>query len=497
MSLDNNFEYRIQKYRKYKNINIHDKHIAVLYYTDTNEFSCIVSYLYINSFTDEVEYICSGSNILSRDGSYMSNFLKIEDLKIIPSDYIKKTQIYLNKFKDNLKLELVYVDKNITVKKEIKTNKIFIFSIYCIISYYNNTVDRLEELSNIKKKWIDVCGKLSLEMINSINSVSNIFGQKISPDGYYYKEGNIIKYRDFSEEIKINYIMTKETFNKRTPSYSILMEYLSLENVTNSIWDNETIKNKLVNSKILKNHYKKNNIQIIVNEYCGDTILKYFQSNKLKENLILGDLKNNNIDLKCFIFQILYSISILYEKGYIHGDLHINNISVRKSYKTFFIKNKKNNKGIEHSIFSLDKNEYKINFYGGYATILDFGRVIKLKNLENHKEYFYKKIESAVGIKLNSAFCKDNFIKCCIVMDIYKFIESLYYLINTEGYKTEADANKFKKSIEKFIKKIIKGKYSDVKNEKIIINFINESEYFYELLLDKNDKITCVDNFKY
>lgn len=493
--LKNNFEYRIQKYNKYKDINIHDNNIIVLYYTDTNGFSCIVSYLYINNFTENIEYICAGNNIISRDGSYMSNFLKIKDIEQIPQSYLKKIQIYLSEFKDRLYFKTVYGKISANIKK---IDKIFIFAIYCIISYYNHTKDRLEELSTIKKKIIIKYGILSKEIINNINSVSNLFGQKIIPQGYYYKEGNFIKYRDFSNEIEINYIMTKDTFKNRSPAYSIIINYttiISNKNNIEDIWDNETIKNKLYNSKLLKKTYKNDKIYILVNEYCGNTIIQYFQNN----DILLGDLRNNNYDIKCFIFQIVYGISILHDAGYIHGDLHINNISVRKSYKTYKTTTKKN----EVSIFSLgnlESNNYKINFYGGYATILDFGRVIKFEQLEKNKEYFFKKIENATGIKLDSKFETHEFIKCCVLMDIYKFIESLCYLIHTENYITEGIVNMFKTEISKFMKNIIKGKYKTINIKTIIIHYISNSELFEELRQKNNvlsnDK-NIVDKFNY
>lgn len=491
-----NFTYRLETYNSNKNINIHDKHILSLYYTDSSGFSCILSYLYINSFTDAIDYICIGNNIISRDGSYMANFIKVEDLSIIPSVLIEKTKLFLMKYKNKLSMKTSYLDKTISQHSNIDLDsfdKLFIFSLYIIITNYfsNYLYERLEELNSIKKLWdSNIRNKINIpqDVKSKIISFTNLFGQKILPEGYYYEEDQLIKYRDFSNEININYIMSKETFKKSTPAYPILMEYLSLDNVNYNIWDNDSIKNKLYESRKIKKKVS-NKIFIMINEHCGDTLINYLK----EERNIIGDLKNDELGVQCFIFQIIHAVGILHSKDYIHGDLHINNITIRQTYKT----KKIGVSNADKSLFLISAEKdimYFIKFYGAYATILDFGRSLNVKDLLNQKSYFYNKLKSIIGNDFDIGINNNVYIKCCMIMDIYKFIESFYYLSSIENYKTSVYIEKFKKVIVKFIIKIISGAYDEEKNSNISMIFIRYSNMFLNISANK-DKILNFDQY--
>lgn len=500
VATEDNFKYRLEKYHANKNINIHDKHILSLYYTDSNGFSCILAYLYINSFTENIDYICAGNNIISRDGSYMPNFIKMEETNNIPVNLLDKTKIFLSKYKDRLKISVSYVDVNIGDVNKDNYDNLYLFSLYMIISYYSleskdtdtTQYERLEEINSIKKEWV-------LGVIYSLNIKSNagdllkssiqMYGQKISPDGYYYDDNGLIAYRDFSNEIHINYIMSKETFKKKTPAYSILMEYVSLSGVNYNIWDNDSIKNKLYESSKLNKKSSSRKIFIMVNEYCGNTLIDYYKTNKN----IIGNLKEDPDSVNYFVFQVIHAVSILHEKGYVHGDLHVNNITIRKTHKTKKVGVQSNDTVMYKNPID-DKLCYIINFYGAYASIIDFGRSVSTRKLKDHKVYFYEKIKSVVDKKFNIGIDLDIYIKCCMMLDVYKFIESYYYLSTLENCKTSKNILQVKKKLVMFMEELIEGKHDIKKNSNVCMFFIKESNLFSKLSMNK-DNISDMDSF--
>lgn len=508
---------RLSRYNSNKDITIHNKDIYTISFLNNDEEYVIFSYLYSDIYTDEIDFISIGNNILSKDGSYMSNFFKSSYINLFNNKIVEKVLSILAKkihdFKLKIRYELVY--GHIYDNKILQTNLLClkIFSIYLILTYIFKKQSRIFTYEFINELFDDYDIIKELKNTNlsikDINTNFNILGQKIIPKGFYYKDNNLIKSKEYKYESPVLYALSKEVFKKRTPAFSILIGSEEMSEVSDTIFDNNNIKINLENSKQIVNEKKNklidlysNKINIFILEDCGLSLHLYVQN---RGNL-LGNIFRNKNALASVIFQLCHSVYILNNLGFAHGDTHFANITVRETNKWFNISNDKIKDS--YSIFKTRDANYFVRFYGAYLTLLDMSRIIDINYVEgNKKEVIYKinkiceySIKSRDSVKLLLAY------NAC---DIVKMLLNIDIIINSEEYHNDDNINYLSDCIhiiKKYIKKIDND---DIKKERIKSKDINDllsnssmqiinllfSEFELDKMSNSLDKYSLVDEF--
>ncbi len=486
-------ESRLSRYSAVRNFNVHNKIVDCITYDISDidnsgiEEDVIFAYVYSNQYTEEVEYVCLGNNNISKDGSYMSGFIKYKYNSSVFNDSI------LNKVIKRLEIKDKYFMKKIiykrlyrpdVIKNDINKLEILETGMFCVrlLAIYLCTTFVLKKNSRIfNKNYIDylfdfdINKELRKDGIDAgiINSTFNITGQKLVPKGYYYGDDKHIKVREYKNESVLLYKLSKEVFRKTTPSFPIIINSIDLQGVNINVWDNSSLIEKIKNSKMISSNKKYNlkdvfsgRLTMFIMEDCGETLSKYITNG----GRLLGDIISNTEALQSVLFQILHSIYILNKLGFIHGDTHLANITVRETVKWFNrLKNdiivKKNNNS--YSLFIVDNNKYKVNFYGAYITLIDLGRSINIENIENNKKelvLLLKKslnnlsIDNQINIKNIS---NSNILILYNLCDIYKIIQGISTFMRTSTSFDSGGTGKFLKITEDIIIKKIKLLLSD------------------------------------
>ena len=137
-----------------------------------------------------------------------------------------------------------------------------------------------------------------------------------------------------------------------------------------------------------------------ISESSGKTIYDYL--NKSSNNIIcqnIGNLYTNYDIFSKYLFEIIYSLYCLNLKGIIHGDLHLNNITIninnkieKNSNVIYDLNNNINDDILNYMLNYTEINDIKskknyiencfiFEHYGAYPCIIDFSRSFMLINL--------------------------------------------------------------------------------------------------------------------
>lgn len=509
---------RLDRYNSNKDITINNKDIYTLSFLNNNDEYIIFSYLYSDVYTNEIDFISISNNILSRDGSYMSNFFKSTHVNLFNNTIIEKVlSLFENKisdFKLKLRYELIY--SNMNNNKVLQPNLfcLKILSIYLILTYIFKKRSRIFSNDFINEIFyeydiIQELRKTGLH-IRDINNHFNILGQKITPKGFYYRDKNLIKSKEYNHESFVLYSLSKKVFEKKTPAFSILISSVYLSNVSDNIFDNNNIKRNLdVSNQIVNDKKNKltdifsNKVNIFILEDCGSSLPLYIQNN----GKLLGDIFNDKNSLSSVIFQLCHSVHILNTLGFAHGDAHFANITVRETNKWFNISNNKIRES--YSIFKTKNAEYFVRFYGAYVTLLDMGRIVNINYVERNKTDIVDKINKICDYSIKS---KDS-IKLLIVYnscDIIKMLKNIDTIINLQSsdYSDEKNTSFISNCIQLIIKFIKKTDKDDIIYDSSNINEILSnssstiiSSLFKDLEIVNNfnninsDKYLLIDEF--
>lgn len=355
-------------------------------------------------------------------------------------------------------------------------------------------------------------------------------GQKLIPFNYIQlKEYNNIVHFQW-KELLVNKIITNLLYNINSPCFSIFVDWLLIKNSNRDLYDNKTIYNKILYSDKIKNIlallnkanvefldiYSKQRNEFIdslikklkkiiklsenkilmsnislcyISEYSGKTIYDYYTKikdpNKIHKNI--GNLFEDFGMFQKYIFEIIYSLYCLNLRGIIHGDLHLNNVTLNKknlnikenNYVIYNLNSKKN----EHSIdyinktsssgeysdeYINDNNEveidtnndyiYMFKHLGTYPCIIDFSRafillklideniieksknIIRMKYIKNEQTRIISELKKLFpnfiknnSHKLKFLFKNKNFNALFLyfsAFDIFKFASNLLIFIN-------------------------------------------------------------------
>ena len=420
-----------------------------------------------------------------------------------------------------------------------------------------------------------------------INLISNNLelSQKIIPQTNYEFKNYSKLITGIGTELLINNIVTDLKYNFVSESFSLFYNWFFISNSKMTLYDNKNIIkliqynefNKriltyLYNSKIElkdinknediinKNHYiklltnVKNNItltekKLLMSDVSTCFVFEYI--GKTFYNNISDDLIYNRIflDYKLFsklLFDIIYGLYCLNINGIIHGDLHLNNITINDRYKhdkdSYVVYNLNSNIHDNYSGYIYNSSDIDINVTNNKkniyifpdiqytACIIDYSRsyillkAIKNNILEKYKnksrqEYIKKEkiryIHELTSLfpnyvnnnkhKIDILFNTKNFeifFKFFSAIDIFKFSSNtILYLENKKkpyDKKIKELLTNISKDSFKSLEKIINDKYYLDSNEyKYYPNYVLLQKYFKEFTIsdyeDKKKKINITN----
>ena len=408
-------------------------------------------------------------------------------------------------------------------------------------------------------------------------------GQKMIPFNYIQlKEYNNIVHFQW-KEILVNKIITNLLYNINSPCFSIFVDWLLIKNSNRDLYDNKTIYNKILYSDKIKNIlallnkanvefldiYSKQRNEFIdslikklkkiiklsenkilmsnislcyISEYSGKTIYDYYT--KIKDpKKIHKNIGNIFEDFKLFqkyLFEIIYSLYCLNLRGIIHGDLHLNNVTLNKknlnvkenNYVIYNLNSRKNEHLLEYINKTSSSDEYKndhnndINIHdndeidientihneyiymfkhiGTYPCIIDFSRsfiLLKLideniieKNKNTIRIKYIKNEQNRIMLELKKLF--PNFIK--------NNSHKLKFLFKNKNFNTlflyfsAFDIFKFSSNLIIFINKFSSANNITVNTEiiNLLTNISKRSYQFLEKIIDEESYVN-VDDLKF
>lgn len=506
LSKDGEYRHRLIKYsmidnlKKNKYYNYFYEYLNKEYKNKEYDLSYEIFNLYDTQILDNYKKKLDNSNILL-------NIYLISWLTEIMSIFNNDQEININESINNI----LFSNKDITkFTNNYNKNKHAILKIFNILTYINDP--------------------LKIEL-----------GQKIIPFNYIqlkdYK--NIIHHQ--WKELLINKIVLNLLFNLNSPCFAIFANWFLITNSNKNLFDNQMIFNKLFYSEKIKDilnyfYLVKNNLieidknqnnniitQLLsslkklitmseenllmsnvsigyISEYTGKTIYDYFNKIIDQKNIIsdIGNLYSDHEIFKKYIFEIIYSLYCLNLKGVIHGDLHLNNVTLNIQEN---MEMQDDNSKI-FVLYNIDKDNhdnlnssYIFKHLGTYPCIIDFSRsyiylkyidediIEKQKNKIRNKFIIHER--KRIINELNKIF--PNYIK-----NHYHKIKFLLKNTNFEilyKYFSAYDIFTFSTNLLIFLKKI--NIHKDIKlNEKNIelLNNISKRAYFFleQIIIQEN-----------
>lgn len=566
----------------------------------------IINYAYLYGFVenDKVinKFIITSNTLVSKDGMYAHRFIDYSKFTF-KSDIIDDICAYLKINIKHKEFKLIFeffnlenVEINAQYASGLSESNLLIkaYAISWLIELYNMYRNNQEINMNLnynnvmftekdKQKFSSLYEKHSKEIYDLVifykffthdgkNRLE--IGQKIIPFNYIQlKEYNNIIHFQW-KEILINKIVTNLLYNMNSPSFSIFIDWMMINNSNKNLYDNKEIYNKILYSDKIKNIlqllnkantefyniYTKQKNEFIdslikklkkiiklsenkvlmsnvslcyLSEYSGRTVFDYFNKIKNKEQVhrSIGDLYSDFGMFQKYMFEIIYSLYCLNLKGVIHGDLHLNNVTLNKKnlnvsdnsqviYSLNLYKNDdivdflNNSNEIDKNINFNEKDNVTFIFkhLGAYPCIIDFSRsfiLLKLiteniieKDKNDIRNKFIKNEQKRIMHELKKIF--PNFIKnnshklkflfknknfnvmflYFSAFDIFKFSSNLLIFINKFSIQNDIEVNP---EITTLLDNLAKRSYSfleKVIDESAYINKTNLKFPNLELLLE-------------
>lgn len=380
----------------------------------------------------DYKYVCFGGTRQSQDGEYRNGMIMWRQYLFLADSY--KTELaniedkVLNLLNDNI-LELrtefffpdITTDNQSAIENTINDSRLAIQLLcMCVLRDANMTMT-----NHILPNYTTIIDSIDYKTTEEISQHIYYFcmsptekhlhlqvGQKISPMCVLeMAKPNDILYDNW-RELYISNKAASLVINMISPSFSVLAGWFYINNSHAGMFDNlsmhekykfsetaKLISNMLKNvneinyvddiplspkfSKISKNIYNTllyvdGEIKIadvaicMISEFVGPTIrdLPLLISQSDDYNIFLND----DIFAK-YYFELIYAIYCLHTKiSVIHADLHVNNITLNRFYKS--ADHRQYFKGEPSIGFIIDQDVYSFKHTGSYATIIDFSRAI-------------------------------------------------------------------------------------------------------------------------
>ena len=422
---------------------------------------------------------------------------------------------------------------------------------------YNNVMFSNKDIEIFKKYHTNDIRTIIKEFICFDSEYKIEIGQKLIPFNYIQlKEYNNIIHFQW-KELLINRIITNLIYNSNSTCFSIFIDWFLIQNSNKNLYDNVEIykkilysdkikeilnylylaknnlielksfneKEKLINTLLmkLKKIIKDSESDILMSnislcyfsEYSGKTIYDYLYklANDNKEKCNIGNLYTDYNIFSKYLFEIIYSLYCLNLKGIIHGDLHLNNITINSSQELcnnaniiYDLNNNYNENILDYilnyqsNIEFKSKNNYLDNcyifkHYGSYPCIIDFSRSFLLVNIidediiekEKNKirNNFIKTEKKRIINELNKIF--PNYIKNNAHKIKFLFKNKNFNILFL--YFSAYDIFTFSTNLLIFMKKISINNNLKVNNNilNLLSNISKKSYYYLEQIINENN----------
>lgn len=580
-------------------------------------FAYIMSNYDFNSKIVKNQIISIGNSLISKDGEVRYDFINIDNIdkknelftymKKYVNDMINQKYISIyhenfshNEIKNTDKFKLMsYKDIYIDLYIIALLNELCNIRLSLAESHANENFVKMFlspfDIKHFNKIATDANIQKFVKMINTNMKSHNLeIIQKTSPMKYNELKNYNKLITHSGKELLINKIVSSMKYSSVGNGFALMVNWFFITNSSQFIYNNQNIISKLSNNKKTINTlnylnkakieireinnddnlapvYKKiiDNINMIENDYLYVNVslsillervgvslfsaINYINDdNKIIINKIGNFFTNHNLFAK-YMFNIIYSLYILNLNGIIHGDLHLNNVtittrntgaigkkfgydlcsSINENHLKYLLSspNKKTD-------FKIDDNK-KIgnkfiftNVNNNYSCLIDYSRSFiyindhipydiyeryhnnDRKRLRSTEELRFKSelkkllpILETEHIVLNNLFKPDNFPKMFIIysaVDSFKITTSLYIYITTNRISMHPDSLAMIKSIAQFSFKQIESlldrdffnqdKYL-FPNYRILMTFFNK--FKIDQLTDNNIvDIFAIDNIK-
>lgn len=510
-----------------------------------HSINCIYLYYRIEDNKVIYDYATLSSNINSLLSEFYKNLIRIDFSKKKDDDLIKLESFIKNKISKG-SINISYYEYNktndIDVIKNIKTNGYDITLIsylwlFNIDDYINNNINYHENYDlfyilftstdEIMQRDINIHAS---DIIIKHSNEDEILCQKITPiKGHKFMYYDQLLTKTGKQLIIMNKC-NKLIENKVCINLSKLMTYMLIYNTDDHLFNNISLKNKLIES----NKYKEieNRLQSIredvneinvadskakmretmilrnvnnvinyinktiiyspysisyVSRYCGPTLfdtIKNSETYAIKKEM-LGDILHDMIEFDKFMFQIIYTLYSLNLSGIIHSDLHLNNITI-------------DNKGLKEVYYDISKdssttNAYKFNDIKSLPCIIDFDRsyvlidefpILHEKHRELYINYEKKRFDKQIEELLINTKMKDRY----HFKKYYKREYFTQFFINYSAYDINSLVSNILSLVDKEkldIDKSIEAKLQDM--------FSYSFKYIEDILFDNIDSNNNID----
>lgn len=507
------------------------------------------------------------NKLLDKYYDYFIQELKNKEFNLICDVFNIKNKIIKKKYLNKLN------NKQLFIKVYLISWLVEMYNIYTknqpinINELYNNIMFSNKDIEIFKKYHTNDIRTIIKEFICFDSEYKIEIGQKLIPFNYIQlKEYNNIIHFQW-KELLINRIITNLIYNSNSTCFSIFIDWFLIQNSNKNLYDNVEIykkifysdkikeilnylylaknnlielksfneREKLINSLLmkLKKIIKDSESGILMSnislcyfsEYSGKTIYDYLYklANDNKEKCNIGNLYTDYNIFSKYLFEIIYSLYCLNLKGIIHGDLHLNNITINSSQELcnnaniiYDLNNDYNENILDYilnyqsNIEFKSKNNYLDNcyifkHYGSYPCIIDFSRSFLLVNIidediiekEKNKirNNFIKTEKKRIINELNKIF--PNYIKNNAHKIKFLFKNKNFNILFL--YFSAYDIFTFSTNLLIFMKKISINNNLKVNNNilNLLSNISKKSYYYLEQIIDENNYNTNDKNYQF
>ncbi len=369
-------------------------------------------------------------------------------------------------------------------------------------SYKLNKTNKLDKVNN-RIKQIDIIRCILEKLRNKYpydyeeRIIKSKLGNKWSIKAIAKTDGTFCNIYLITLPNKMKVVMKLYTY----PIYQLMLNEYQMYSVFNAFVKYNISPFVLTNIPIIP--YEKSSSR----EYYPIFTTTYNNLKTIYDFLLKGqDKKSYNIQLKCVIFQILYTLECMNRVGLRHSDLHTNNI---------FVLNLQNSKNKVNK-FIIDGNTYYIPLSVPQVRIFDLDRSIKNipKDIKVRKEFKFKSSRNSIENIKNKFGKKFGNTKHTNTFNTFKILYHIYEIVPKEIgsiLKEQDIINYFPKKLNDFKNKhfldsqlfkeygMLYHKSKIVKEKKLKTNLydpqifkspgeILKSPYFYELreYMEKN-----------
>jgi hypothetical protein len=382
------------------------------------------------------------------------------DIKLLIMSWITQSYEHYNN------ISASHIDTNYEKNFFSKNDHIFI----------NYMINKYKDITIKIYIWYSGC-LMSLFKINPITYIINhqnqpiyepFIGQKIIPLTLLeHKNKGNIKYIAWLE-LYVLFNINDLLINNVSPNFNMTYDWSIIDNINKKLFSNRSMVYKieqsdkiieLINKSTNKGRFDRfnesktkifsNKALLLLIEHTGRTIFntaKYMKSDIYKEKYINSNIFYTSVSFNKCMFDILYGLYIMNtRKNIIHYDLHLNNVTIRLTDKSFDVSSFKNNK----YGYIIDEDIYVLEDTGCIATIIDFSRsmiipqdvskfiLIKDIMIEKILHVYKTNITGLLDIKeLENKLITDfeNIYHLFCAYDIYTFSKKLIIFINDNKY---------------------------------------------------------------